>query len=321
MNWQTLTGDRRVTIAIPVLNEEAHLEACLASIEAQTEPVAEILVIDGGSTDRTRDIALAHAGVRLLDNPRRVQAAALNIALQAATGEIFVRVDGHCTLAPDYVERALAALQSKRAAMVGGGMSPVVSTASQRSIARAMSSPVGAGPARFHVGGRAGWVDTVYLGVYPVDLAQQVGGYREDVGVNEDYEFALRMAPHGGIWFDPEIRSAYVPRASLVAVARQFYRYGRSRAATVRLHPGSLQPRQLAAPALVLALITPARKPTLALYGALLLLVSAREFRADGGSPGMAVVLPAMHLSWGVGFLRGASDWIPLARILDRCHD
>lgn len=98
-----------VTVALPVLDEERHLEAALASIAAQTYPdIVEVLVADGGSSDRTREIAASYPGlpVRVIDNPGRVQAAGLNVALREARGGVFVRVDGHCVLEPDYVERS-----------------------------------------------------------------------------------------------------------------------------------------------------------------------------------------------------------------------
>ena len=98
-----------VTVAIPVLDEEAHLGACLDAIEAQTySGIVEVLVIDGGSSDRSVEIARQHQMVRVLDNPRRIQSAALNRALDEAAGEILVRVDGHCVIAADYVERCVA---------------------------------------------------------------------------------------------------------------------------------------------------------------------------------------------------------------------
>lgn len=305
-----------VTVAIPVLNEEAHLDACLDAVAAQTWPhVVEVLVVDGGSTDRTREVAAARPGVRVLENPRRIQAAALNVALGEARGDIFVRVDGHCTIAPDYVERCVDALERTGAAMVGGAMRPegppVGSRAAvrgwlARGIAAAMASPLGAGPARFHVGGRSGWVDTVYLGAYRTRLACDVGGYATDVGVNEDAELAIRMRPHGGVWMDDDVRSTYVPRGSLGAVVRQFYRYGRSRAATARRHPRSIAPRQLAAPLLVVALCTPWRRPAMAVYGAAVAANGLRQAARDPGAGlGLSLSMPAMHLSWGAGFLRG----------------
>lgn len=294
-----------VTIAVPVLNEETHLERCLDAIHAQTyELVVEVIVVDGGSIDRTLAIASTDPKVRVLDNPGIIQAAGLNMALAAASGDVFVRVDGHCEIADDYVARCVDTLERSGAAMVGGGMTPIAHGLVQEGIAVAMASRLGAGPARFHGSDRnAGWTDTVYLGAYETDRARMVGGYSESVGVNEDAEFAFRMGRHGGVWFDPAIRSDYVPRASVASVARQFYRYGRSRAATVRRHPQSLTPRQLASPALVMGLTSPWRTKVVAAYLCAIAgwMVSGLDRRRLIG----AVVLPAMHVPWGIGFLLG----------------
>lgn len=302
-----MTGQPTVTVAIPTYNESQHIDACLSAVTAQTYPdVIEVLVVDGGSEDDTRALATCHPGVRVINNPGRIQSAALNIAIEAAKGDVLVRVDGHCELAPDYVQAAVRALAETGAAMVGGGMTPVAVGAVQRGIAEAMGSAIGAGPARFHTGGAPGWVDTVYLGVYRTDLARAVGGYATDVGVNEDAEFAHRIGASGGVYYDPAIQSTYVPRSSVAAVAKQFYRYGRSRAKTVRRHPDVLAPRQLAAPALVLGLVSPWRKQVAIAYGVVVLTRAAMTARRDpvaGATVG--ATLPAMHLSWGIGFLQG----------------
>ena len=297
-----------VTVVVPVLNEAQHLDRCLDAVAEQTYPeIVEVLVVDGGSTDDTRARANRRDGlVRLLANPRRIQAAALNIALAEAKGEVTVRVDGHCVIAPDYVERCVEALGKTGAAMVGGAMRPAAEGWLPRGIGAAMTSPLGAGPARFHVGGPSGWVDTVYLGAYETEVAREAGGYREDVGVNEDAEFAIRMSRQGGVWFDDSIRSTYTPRSSLPGVARQFYRYGRSRAATVWRHPETIAPRQLVAPLLLLALASPWRRKAAVAYAGVVLVAAAREVRSDPkASPVLLLALPAMHLPWGAGFLRG----------------
>ncbi len=297
-----------VTVVVPVLNEEDHIEVCLAAIGRQTYPhVLEVLVVDGGSTDATTRLAEAQPDVRIVPNPRQIQAAALNVAIAEARGEILLRVDGHCQIAYDYVESCVAALECTGAPMVGGAMCPVAEKGLlQRGIAAAMASRVGAGPARFHTGGKAGWVDTVYLGAYRTDDARAVGGYAEDQKVNEDAEFAHRLSQGGSVWFDPSIRSTYTPRSSLTGLARQFWRYGRGRAETVRKHPTSLSPRQLAAPLLVIGLVSPWRRNVLVAYLALVVLGAAVEVRSDPGTvPGFALSLPTMHLAWGAGFLVG----------------
>jgi glycosyltransferase involved in cell wall biosynthesis len=296
-----------VTVAIPVLNEEAALEACLRSVTAQTYAgIVEILVADGGSRDRTRELARAVPGVRVLDNPGVRQAAGMNVMLREAKGDVVVRVDGHCVLAPDYVERCVAALTATGAAMVGGGMTPIGAGTTSRAIAWAMRSRLGAGPARFHVGGAAGWTDTVYLGAFRTDVVLAADGYAEDVGVNEDAELAIRLGPRGGVWFDPAIRSSYAPRASVRSLAEQFFRYGRSRAATVRRHPRATAWRQLCAPALVIGLLSPRRRTVATVYAGVLA-AGAVGARREGGAVAMRVppVLAAMHLAWGTGFLLG----------------
>jgi glycosyltransferase involved in cell wall biosynthesis len=304
-----------VTVAIPVLNEGLHIDACLAAIEAQTYPVAEVLVADGGSADDTHARAAAHPLVRVLDNPRRMQSAGLNVALAEAKGDIFVRVDGHCVVAPDYVQQCVAALDDTGAAMVGGGMRPLGENWFQRGVATAMMSRLGAGPAHFHAGTTSRWVDTVYLGAFRTDVARNLGGYAEDVGVNEDAELAHRMGEVGGVWFESTVRSSYTPRGSPRAVVRQFYRYGRSRAATVRKHPESLAARQLVPVALVLGLASPWRRRVAAVYAVAVLGRSAAELPRDpGAAAALATVLPAMHVSWGIGFIEGLFRAPPGAR-------
>jgi succinoglycan biosynthesis protein ExoA len=296
-----------VTVAIPVRDEAAYIDRCLESIERQTYPgINEILVVDGGSLDDTRARALRHPGVRVLDNPRGMQAAALNVALSKAAGDIFVRVDGHSELDSHYVERCVDALERTGAALVGGAMVPVAEALIPRAIAVAMRSRLGAGPAHFHVGSESRWVDTVYLGAARTATLREVGGYAEDVGVNEDAELAWRVRALGGVWFDAAIQSTYVPRDGLRPLARQFFRYGRSRSATVRRHPRSLAPRQLAAPALVVGLLTPARRSVAGAYAVLVLgraVMAAQD--GFGVSLALVAVLPTMHLAWGSGFLAG----------------
>ena len=313
--------DPTVTVIIPTYNEQAHIEQCLAAVRRQTyQRVIETLVVDGRSADRTRELASRYPQVRVLDNPRRMQAAALNVGLCHARGDVIVRVDGHCVIADDYVERCVHALNSTGAAMVGGAMTPVANGWTPSGIATAMAAPRGRGQARFHQGEARLCTARAYLGAYPTELARSVGGFSEDVGVNEDYEFAIRMRPHGGIYLDVAIRSTYAPRASFSSLARQFYRYGRSRAATVKRHPRSLRPRQLAAPALVLGILSPWRRRVMAVYAAILVFTGLTRLRQGAGeAAALMASLPVMHLCWGVGFVLGlfGSPPHPPAEVMD----
>ena len=267
----------------------------------------EILVVDGGSTDGSLSIAASYPQVTVLHNPGRIQSRGLNIALAEANGEVFIRVDGHAMIGPDFVERSVDALQRTGAAMVGAGLHPRTGDGwVERAIAAAIVSPLGAGPAPFRIGGPSRWVDTVFLSSFWTATARELGGYNESPHVNEDAEFAYRMAARGGVWYEETLESSYVPQGTLRGLAGQYYRYGRLRAGTVRGHPESLALRQLAAPLFLAALFTPWRRAALCAYSVVLSAAAGRKLGADpAAAVGLCGALPCMHVPWAVGFVGG----------------
>lgn len=303
-----------VTVGLPVLNEETHLPTCLEAVIGQSYAnIVEVLVADGGSTDLTRDIVedWPDDRVRLLENPRRIRPAGLNVCIAAAKGEIFVRVDARTKLAPDYVERCVAALERTGAAMVGGPMRFSATSAAERGVQAAMSSRIGAGPAQFRREAAQGaFVDTVYLGAYRLETIRRLGGYDEWFGGNEDAELAWRAQQAGGVYLDPDVRSTYAVREGLGPLWRQFRRYGRARAVTMRKHPSSVSARQLAVPALVAGVLSPWRRPVVACYAAAVAGRALLGVLQDGPAVGavLAMSLPTMHAGWAVGFFEGMTQ-------------
>lgn len=310
-----------VSIVIPVYNEAAAIGECLERVLSQTVSASQVIVADGGSTDDTVEIvrmfAASHHALVLIPNEARIQAAGLNEALKRATGDVLVRVDARSFLAPDYVERCLAALDEHGADVAGGRMMarPAPGLA-PRAIALANGAWWGAGPAQFHHSSRSGFVDTVYLGAFRRERVEEVDGWSEVVGVNEDAELNHRIRARGGrIWYDAAIAVAYEPRTTLSTVRRQYGRYGWSRAATAKRHPRSVRLRQVvpaALPPLLLA-ATLARGPTAtAARGALIghvavVLAGASSRRGEtlGVRAVAAIAAATMHWSWAFGFWRG----------------
>jgi glycosyltransferase involved in cell wall biosynthesis len=299
-----------VSVVVPTLDEASSIDACLARITEQVLPpdvvVVEVLVVDGGSTDDTIALAARVPGVRVLRNPDRIQAAALNVALDEAVGDVLVRVDGHSLIAPDYVASCVEALERTGAAMVGGAQRPVGGGLVQRGMAAAMRSRLGVGAAAFYRDDRSGWVDTVWMGAFHTGTARDIGGYDATLPINEDAEFAARIAAHGGVWLDPGIVAHYEPRGRLRDVVRQWSRYGLWRGRNVRRTPALLRPRQLAVPLLLLGLLSPARRWVLPVYLAALGAGSVAAVRRDRvGAAMFWVVVPVTHLCWGAGFFAG----------------
>jgi len=313
-----------VTVIMPVRNEEMFIARSLGAVLDQDYPAnrMEILIADGMSDDHTLDVIRSLPGadrVRIIPNPRRIQAAGLNIAIQQAQGKYIIRIDGHTIIAPDYVQCCIEALQATGAWNVGGAMDPVGVTPMGKAIAAAGKSPF-AVPSVFHVSRQAQYTDTVYLGAWPRQVFAQVGLYNEQLGVNEDYELNYRTRHAGGkIYFSPLIRSQYFGRQTLPALAQQYFRYGRAKIKMLRHFPQSVRPRQLVAPAFIAALIGGAICSPfsvvirslwllmLTAYAALNLFFSFRVAARSGWALlwHLPLVFLTIHIAWGAGFLIG----------------
>ncbi|HTW97646.1 MAG TPA: glycosyltransferase family 2 protein [Acidimicrobiales bacterium] len=297
-----------VSVVVPVLDGAPHLRQCLDAIAGQRyDGRLEVIVVDGGSEDATVELAAERPGVTVLHNPRRSRPAGMNVGLRAARGEIVVRVDVRTVIEEDYVRRCVETLARSSAAIVGGPMRLVAGTPGERGIAEAMSSKLGGGTARFRrQSPEPGPVDTVYLGAYRKSVVLSLGGYDESFGGNEDAELAWRLRAAGGAYLDPSIRSTYSVRGSLAELFGQYFRYGTARARTLRKHPDSISPRQLAVPALLLGIASPWRRYVLGCYGTALVARTARLARRDlRAAPSFLVAIPLMHAGWAVGLLRG----------------
>jgi succinoglycan biosynthesis protein ExoA len=244
-----------VSVVMPVRNEEKHLADSVARVLAQDYPGGfELVLAVGPSRDRTeqiaRDLAAADSRITVVPNPSGKISSAMNAAITAARHGVITRIDGHALLPEGYLTTAVRTLLRTGAADVGGVMAAEGTTAFQRAVAWAMTSPAGVGAAANHTGGEAGPADTVYLGVYRREAIEKVGGYDETMIVAEDWELNYRIRAAGGlIWFTPDLRVTYRPRASLRELARQHFRYGRWRRVVARRYPETVNLRYLAAPA------------------------------------------------------------------------
>ena len=221
-----------VSVIAAVRNESKDIETCLDSIAAQDYPGRmEVLVADGRSDDDTRrrvvDRSSDPTPVRLLDNPNRITPCGLNVAIAEARGAIVARVDGHMRLAPDYLREAVLLLQRSGAAGVGGPMRAEGKGMVGRTIAAATSSPFGVGNSRFHYAEKETEAETVYLGVYPTKLIREIGGYDEELKINEDDELNARIRAAGGqLLLSPRLRTSYTCRDSWLGLWKQYSQYG-----------------------------------------------------------------------------------------------
>lgn len=317
-----------VTVVMPVRNEGAYIERSLGAVLAQDYPTerVEILIADGMSEDDTRERIEALAGerdVRIYDNPGLIVSTGLNKVIAEARGELIVRVDGHCEVAPDYVRQAVEALSDATWSGVGGGTETIGEDNVSHAIAAAMSSGFGTGGAASRMGrSRPTEVDTILFPAYPRRVLQQIGPFDPELVRNQDDELNHRLRAHGHrLLHSPALCSRYYCRKGLRALWRQYFQYGYFKVRVLQKHPLQMQARHFVPPLFVLAILLAAMLtwwtvwPALALAVAYLGLnltasvLTVAAMKAKGTPLAAAGLLPViygiLHLSYGSGFMVG----------------
>ena len=307
-----------ISVILPVLNEEPHLAESVSAILSQdyVGPL-EIILALGPSSDQTNVIAESLAQrdsrIKLVMNPTGKTAAGLNLAIAASNSPVIIRVDGHAKIPSNYLSLAVSILRESGAVNVGGVMAAEGVTKFEIAVARAMRSPLGVGSSRFHTGGKAGEVDTVYLGAFRREAINSVGGFDERYTRAQDWELNHRLRKNGGkIYFDPRLQVTYRPRPNLKKLAKQYFQYGRWRRVVSRSHPGTVNFRYLAPPFTLIGTLTSLILGLLlhsifflpaAVYGIFMFISSiliAKSFREFFS---LLSIIPTMHFAWGAGFI------------------
>jgi cellulose synthase/poly-beta-1,6-N-acetylglucosamine synthase-like glycosyltransferase len=318
---------QRVTIAMPAYNEERYIEACIASVQAQDYPAdrIEILVADGRSTDKTRELLAAMSvrdpRIKMIDNPEKLQAAGLGHIVKAATGDVIVRMDVHAEYAPDYVRKCVETLEKTGADNVGGAQRAMARSPFQQALCAALTSPLGVGGAKYRSAEAEGFVDTVFLGAFRRKIFETIGLWDPGAITNEDAELNQRILDSGGqIYLSPEIVVHYFPRESLKTLAKQYFKYGVGRARTLlklgrfpTVRP--LLPFGFVTGAAALLAIPPLWPVAPFAFGAYALATGAEAIRVGHqlGPAGIATVwaiFPTLHASHGVGFASGLLKYL-----------
>ena len=294
----------------------------------------EILVADGMSDDGTRkiveELSQTDQRIKMLDNPSRIVPAAMNIGLKASQGELFVRMDGHAEVKPDFVSKSIQCLQEHPDAwVVGGCIDTVANNYTGQVIASAMQSPIGVGNSQFRLGDYEGWVDTLAFGTHHKWIIDKIGYFDEELVRNQDDEFNLRINLAGGkIWMSKSIRSTYFSRGSLGKLWRQYFQYGFWRIKTLQKHKRPATFRQLVPLLFVLSLLVFGFAGLFARPFRILLAIEAALYMmglltgtVDVGiksgwryAPLAPLVFAILHFGYGLGSLWGVVRFIIIKR-------
>ncbi|NNC11139.1 glycosyltransferase family 2 protein [Planctomonas sp. JC2975] len=323
-----------VSYVMPVLNEAPYVRAAVERLLAQDyEGPYDITLAVGPSNDGTEvvlaELAREHPNVRVVPNPAASTSAGLNQAIRASAYPVVIRVDAHSLLPSDYTRIAVETLRRTGADNVGGLMDARGTTPFEKAVARAYKSRIGLGGTQHHVGGKEGPAQTAYLGSFRRDRLEAVGLFDEGVRRGQDWELNRRLRAAGGtVWFTPRLVVTYQPRSSIRSLVHQFFATGMWRGELVRRFASANSARYFAPPVLVLLLAASVIVGLVGLAGlivgapigwlalafavpvlyVLFVVAAAAAIASRDGFAAMLrfiVVVPTIHVSWGVGFIGG----------------
>jgi len=310
-------------IVIPCLNEEQYLRNVVEALLPMppTVPV-QIIITDGGSTDGTRRVATKlmelYPQIRWLDNPKRIQSAAVNLAVEkfGVRGGLFIRVDAHAGYPAHYCELLLSEIERTGADSVVVPMRTVGRGGFQNAVAAAQNSRLGNGGSAHRNRAQQGrWVEHGHHAIMKVDAFREIGGYDETFTHNEDAELDLRLRRKGyKIWLTAATSLIYYPRSTPFSLFSQYRQYGYGRARNLLKHNDKPKVRQMlplvVAPALLATFLFPLSAIFIlpASLWAILCLVygvvlAVRERDPVIALSGFAAII--MHCAWSVGFWQG----------------
>ena len=312
-------------VVIPTLNEAAHIEGVLRELAVGLPASAPVhfVVADGGSTDATPAIVRRLAEgwpwkLTLLHNPRRLQSAAVNLAVrQHGQGrDLLIRCDAHASYPAGFIQRLNESMVAHGADAVVVPMDSIGGAAWQKAVAWVSDTPVGSGGSAHRGGARSGFVDHGHHAAFRMASFCRAGGYDEGFSHNEDAELDCRQRALGSkIYLDSGIRIGYLPRDSFKGLWRQYRNYGAGRSRTIRKHPGSWRLRQMAVPlnallvvgGLLLTPVSPWAASWAVVYAAILLATSLMLAAKHRSAVGLlaAPAAFAMHMAWALGFVSG----------------
>jgi len=316
-----------VSIILPIRNEAKFIASSLSAVLNQDYPSErlEIIVADGMSADGTRKIVESfqdiYPTVRLIDNLGQIVPTGLNAAIAEARGDIIVRVDGHCRIAPDYVRNCVKHLQNDGVDGVGGPLMTVGETAMASAIAEAMSSRFGVGDSNFRtVTDKTMLTDTVAFPTYTRAIMERGGVFDEELVRNQDDEYNYRLREIGAkILLAADVRSTYYSRSSLKSLWRQYFQYGYWKVRVMQKHPRQMRLRHFVPFLFVLCSVISLLILPLSAWGKLLgsvvlgsyvfadLVTSILIASRKGWQllPLLLATFPTLHLAYGLGFLVG----------------
>lgn len=337
MSEEAKTKGYFFSVIVPVYNEEKYIEKCLKSLLVQDYPEEryEIIAVDGGSQDRSIEIAkkLAKSGrIRICENPAKIAASAINIGIKNSKGDIITRVDAHSYVEKDYLSSIAEVFDKTGEKVVGGPVDMIIDTPFRKASARVLNSRLGVGSVPYRTMRKSGYVDSIQTGSYKREVLERVGFFDESLPPGEDFDLNTRVRKAGfKILLDPTIKFHYFPRDSLSGLLKQYFHYGRVKPIVLFKNPEAFKLKYIIPSAFFLYITFTFSlilfhfifsRPSLSVIFAswilnfiyLFIIICFSAFAIPESGLGSAIrilfIIPGLQLSYGIGFICGVFQMV-----------
>lgn len=305
-----------ISVIIPVLNEERHIEELLNSLYHSNDCSIEVFVCDAGSTDNTLDILRNQSlpNLNIIHNPEKFVSFAFNKVFNQTKGRYIALLGAHAYYPEKYFDNAIHYLQTE-CDVVGGPLIQLGKSSTGTAIAFAMSSKFGVGGTPFRTEKKKMYVDSVAFAVYKKEIFTKIGLLDESLLRNQDDELHYRMNANGyKILMVPEMECTYYVRNSFSTLFKQYFQYGLYKPLVFAKVKSGIKPRHIIPSMFVLyLLILPVLSYTIGLYSCIPLfiyttgLIVNAFYNTLSLSTKILIVVAfiTLHISYGSGFLVG----------------
>lgn len=306
-----------ISVICPTYNEESYIESILNFFN-NSEPVnKELLIVDGGSSDRTKEIVkewtFKNKNIKLIINENKIVPFALNLGVKESKGDYIIRIDAHTRYSNDYFLKILETFKRTDADIVGGPTRVAFETDFQKAVAAAITNPFGVGDSKVHNLEYNGYSDHVTFGAWKRELFNDVGYFDEELVRNQDDEFHYRAKSMGKkIYLSSEIKLWYFPRKNFPSLFKQYFQYGYYKPIVLKKVKSEIKLRHLIPSLFVLYIFSLPIiffnflwfSPAI-IYLFAILLTFLKSDLSSSQKLKSFVIYPAIHFGYGFGFIFG----------------
>ena len=306
-----------LSVICPVLNGEKYITSNILKFFTDSKfEDKELLIIDGGSNDRTieivKDWCQKYSNIKLIHNPHKYVPYALNIGIKESNGQFISRLDVHTVYPKNYFEKCIELSKTINADNIGGTIISCGVSICGKAIAHSMSSLFGVGNSTPRIKSYDGYVDSIAFGFWDKQVFDKYGFFDETLIKNQDEDHNYLIIENGGkVYQSSKIKTYYFVREKIIDFIKQMFYYGFYKPLVLVKNISRIKIRHIIPSLFSVYIFTLffSLNPfwLIPLYSYILLNILFSIINKENILTKIIciIIFPIMHMSYGIGFILG----------------